>query len=308
MAARSTGHWTITMGMVGVDTKEYTAAKKDEPNLVNMHRQCIEAGTASPLNMLKKCSACQEGPLPTADIVKTFRAEDGSIGIMTDAELKALASEKSNQMEVRAMVPLGKVDPVYLGKPNWLGPVDKSKAKNFFFFQRMLGDKALAAIVSYVDYGHDKVGLIRAAGAGLMLHELYYANEIREFEPAVPSSGFQFSDKEMEFGGRLFAEYTKDWSPEWFAETFIDQHDERVRAFAIARANGGAVPVAAAAPKAPSGDLMAALMASLEQRTPAPMHQPEAEIRPDVQPEERKPAAKAEGKDEKPKGRKTRAA
>src|SRR5262249_40585313 len=100
---------------------------------------------------------------------------------ITDEELKALEGEASKAIEISEFVPLAKVDPIYFEKTYYLGP-DKGGEKAYRLLTDAMSQAGKVALAKFVLRGKENIVLVRAAQKGLMLHTMFFADEVRNFD------------------------------------------------------------------------------------------------------------------------------
>jgi DNA end-binding protein Ku len=66
-----------------------------------------------------------------------------------------------------------------------------------------LAKRNRAAIAQLVTLGKEQLVLIRPYQDGLIMHSLYYANEVRNFAEIATAENVKLSDAEIDFGCRL---------------------------------------------------------------------------------------------------------
>ena len=98
----------------------------------------------------------------------------------TDEELKSLEGEASKVIDIAEFVPLPKVDPIYFEKTYYLGP-DKGGEKAYRLLADAMAKSDRVALATFVMRGKESLVLIRPAQDGLMLHTMYFADEVRDF-------------------------------------------------------------------------------------------------------------------------------
>jgi len=102
--------------------------------------------------------------------------------------------------------------------------------------------------------------LLRPHQGGLMLHTMFYQEEIRE-APALDTNG-HLKEGELKVAHQLIEALAAKWEPEKYHDTF----EENLKKLIKARLEGGEVTAVEKPRKqAPPTDLMAALRQSLEQ-------------------------------------------
>jgi DNA end-binding protein Ku len=108
--------------------------------------------------------------------------------------------------------------------------------------------------------------LIRPYENGLIMHSLYYANEVRNFADIAKADNMKLSDEEIALGANLI----ENMSDGFNLEKYRDEYRERVQAMLEEKSKGGEITIAA--PEAPQRaqiiDLMQALKQSIEKAKP----------------------------------------
>ena len=197
--------------------------------------------------------------VPRQELVKGYEiGRDQHIEI-TAEELKTLESEANQHAEIQEFVALSQVDPVYFEKAYYLGP-DKGAEKVYRLFARALREQQQGAIAKLVMRGKEKLVLVRPTHQDrLMLHTLYYADEVRDrSEISVPE--VQLTEAEVRLAEQVISSRTAEaWEPERYHDTYR----ERVLGLIEEKRQGKATRTSAADSPRPVIDLMEALRQSL---------------------------------------------
>lgn len=244
----------LTWGLVTIPVKSYPAARDERIELVNLHPGCNARVKHEP-----RCTACQA---PVADPVKGYEVGKGTYVLLATEELKALEAEKTKTMELKAFVKAGSVDPVYFGPANYLGPADPAAAKAFLLLRRAMEHTGLMALVQYVQGSREKIGMIRVVPEALMLHEMFYQDEVRTYESQnrIPVPVISISDEETAVATELVALAAGPFD----LSGYVDGYRQRVTELIQARIAGQPAPkLEVKAALAPVVDLMASLKQSL---------------------------------------------
>jgi DNA end-binding protein Ku len=113
--------------------------------------------------------------------------------------------------------------------------------------------------------------LLRPYRKGLILHQVYYANEVRSYDDVELGPDLAFSDAEQQLAARLIEQLSE---PAFAPAKFHDEYADRVRKAAEEKAAGQQITMAPEQPAAQIIDLFEALKQSLrdrgEQKAPAP--------------------------------------
>lgn len=291
MAARAISSSTISFGLVAIPIKLYTSASSEQTRFNMLHSNCGAR--------VKQQYICptHEAVVERNDIVKGFEYARGQYVQFTEEELKALESERTNSVEITEFVPLASVDFVQVEKSYYLGP-DRGGDKPY----RLLGDcmrkLGVVAVGRWAARGKDQLVLIRPYGEeGLVLHQLYYATEVRDFGEIDTGARFTFSDVERDLAEKLVAQLT---SEAFDPSKYDDRYEERVRAAVAEKVAGQEITVAPEAPRAQIIDLFEALkksLADVQERAPARARPPvKAKQAAEATPEKKTAARRVRGK------------
>lgn len=287
MPARAVASGVISFGLVSIPVKLYTAASSEQVRfnmLDSRHGVRIKQQYYSPVD---------NKVLEKEEIIKGFEYARDQFVTFTEEELKTLEADRSNHMEIVEFVPISTFDFVQIEKTYYLG-ADKGGDKAYRLLSEAMRAKEKVAVGRWAARGKEQLVLIRPYKDGLILHQLYYANEVRAFDEANDSATFTFSEKERELAERLIDQLSSD---EFEAEKYKDDYADRVRAAVEQKVAGKEVVVSAEAPRAQIIDLFEALKKSIAEAKKPPQAEPKpkkAEPPPPEEEEAPRPVKKAE--------------
>ncbi|HWA74165.1 MAG TPA: Ku protein [Polyangiaceae bacterium] len=283
MAARAVASGTISFGLVSIPVKLFTAASSEQVSFNMLHKAC---GTRVKMQYI--CPTDNQ-VVERSDTIKGYEHARGQYVLFSEEELKAMEAARDNSIEITEFVPISTVDFVQVEKSYYLGP-DKGGDKAYRLLSEAMSGKDRVAVGRWASRGKEQLVLVRPHGdGGLILHQLFYANEVRAFDEIDTGATFTFSDKERELADRLIDQLTTE---KFEPANYHDSYSDRVRAAVEQKVQGQEITVAPEAPKAQIIDLFEALKKSLE--TAAPPKSTEAEApRP---PKKAETKAKGEGK------------
>ncbi|MGH7824549.1 MAG: Ku protein [Candidatus Binatia bacterium] len=279
MAAHSIGSGTVSFGLVSIPVKLYPSASSQSVSFNLLHAKC-----GNRIKQQRFCPVCNE-VVERDDLVKGYEFAKDQYVRVKDDELKALEGEASQAIEISQFVPLSKVDPVYFEKSYYLG-ADKGGEKAYRLLTNAMDRAGKVALAKFVMRGKENLVLVRPAQNGLMMHTMYFADEVRNFEEIAKGESAKITDAETNLAIRLIDELSRD---EFDPAQFEDEYRERVLDLINKKAEGQEITIAQPeARRAQVIDLMAALKESLDKKTP----------------KEKKPAVRAKGGEtEKPRKR-----
>src|ERR1043165_7924530 len=208
MPAHSIGSGTLSFGLVSIPVKMFTAASSASVSFNQLHEKC-----GSRIRQQLLCPVCNE-VLERSSLVKGYEFAKEQYVRFTEEELKSLEGEASQMIDIVEFVPLADVDPIYFEKSYYLGP-DKGGDKAYRLLSDAMVKSGRVALAQYVMRGKESLVLIRPSGDGLMLHTMYYADEVRDFGEIDKGKDASIKSGELELAERLVAELSaKEFHPE----------------------------------------------------------------------------------------------
>ncbi len=257
MPLHSTGSGTVSFGLVSIPIRMYTAASSESVSFNQLHPKC---GGRVKQQLL--CPTCNE-VVERSTLVKGYEFAKDQYVQFTDEELKALEGEASKMIDIVEFVPLDQVDPIYFEKTYYLGP-DKGGEKAYRLLADAMIQEGRVALAKFVMRGKENLVLIRPAQKGLMLHTMYFADEIRDFGEVEKGEDAKLKPGELELAGRLLAELTNE---KFEPGKYADEYRTRVLEIVESKVEGREVTsLAPQAQRAQVIDLMDALKQSLGKR------------------------------------------
>jgi DNA end-binding protein Ku len=261
MPPHSLGSGTISFGLVSIPIRLYTAASPAGVSFNQLHGVC-----GSRIRQQTFCPKCNK-TVERAELVRGYEFAKDQYVQVKDDELKALEGEASKIIDIAEFVPLSEVDPIYFEKTYYLGP-DKGGEKAYRLLSDAMEKAGQVALAKYVMRGKESLVLIRAAQNGLMLHTMYFADEVRNFDEVDKGQSAKIKEGELDLALQLINGLaTESFSP----ERYTDEYRHRVLGMINQKVEGQEVTVSEpAAPRAQVIDLMEALKESLAKRGVSP--------------------------------------
>ena len=261
MAAHSIASGIISFGLVSVPIKLYTATK---PKSVSFN--LLHAKDKSRLRQQYVCATCGE-VVDRSAMVKGYEYAKDQYAVLNDDELRALEQKSDQSIEIEEFVPISQVDPVYFDKAYLLGP-DKGGQKGYRLLTEAMAKAGRAALAKFSTRGKQQLVLLRQSRDGLMMHSLFYADEVRGFEDIDRGEGVTFKSGELDLAVQLIEQLA---SSSFEPQKYDDEYRKQVLALIEQKVAGQEIAVSPTpAPRAQVIDLMEALKASLAAKQQAP--------------------------------------
>jgi DNA end-binding protein Ku len=257
MPPHSIGSGTISFGLVSIPVKMFTAASSESVSFNQLHPKC-----GGRIKQQLLCPTCNE-IVERNTLVKGYEFAKDQYVQFTEDELKAMEGETSRMIDIAEFVPLAQVDPIYFEKTYYLGP-DKGGEKAYRLLTDAMVKAKRVALAQFCMRGKESLVLIRPALDGLMLHTMYFADEVRDFGEVDKGDSAKIKPGELDLADRLIAELsTEKFRPDQYA----DEYRTRVLAAVEQKVEGKQVTsLAPQAQRTQVIDLMDALKQSLGKR------------------------------------------
>lgn len=253
MAARSIGSGTISFGLVSIPFKLYTATSAKSVSFNMLHKGC-----GSRLKQQLICPV-ENVVVERSDVVKGYEHQRDQYVTFTDEELKSLEAARTGALELQEFVPSSSVDFLYIEKTYFIGP-DKGGDRAYRLLSEALTRNDKLAVGRFSQRGKDNLVIIRPYKKGLILHEAYYADEVRSFDDVETGATFEFKELELDLADKLIEQLEKD---SFDPSRFKDEWAEKVLAAVNQKVAGEEVSTAPEVPKAQIIDLLEALKRSV---------------------------------------------
>jgi DNA end-binding protein Ku len=262
----------ISFGMVSIPVKLYTATEQKDVRFRLLHKK-----DGAPIVEKRFCTL-EDKEVAWEDLARGFEVSKGEFVVLDPEEIEAVEPESASTIEIGDFVELEEIDPIYFEKSYYLGP-DKGGEKAYRLLADAMAKADRVALATFVMRGKESLVLIRPADKGLMLHTMYFADEVRDFGEVEKGEGAKIREGELELAEKLIAELTHD---EFKPEQYKDEYRQRVLDLVNTKVEGKEITTAAApAERAQVIDLMDALKQSLAKRASSPAA-PESERKPPV--------------------------
>ncbi|HEU5190028.1 MAG TPA: Ku protein [Methylomirabilota bacterium] len=269
MPPHSLGSGTISFGLVSIPVKLYSAAVSQNVAFNMLHAKCgsrIKQQTFCPVD---------QTTVERNELVRGYEFAKDQYVRVTDEELKSLEGEDSKVIDIAEFVPLDQVDPIYFEKTYYLGP-DKGGDKAYRLLAETMAKTDRVAVARYIMRGKESLVLIRPAQDGLMLHTMYFADEVRDFGEIEKGKSAKIAEREGELARKLVDELSTD---EFKPDQYKDEYRERVLEMVNKKVEGKEVTLAASeAPRSQVIDLMDALKESLAKRAAGVPRKPPVKV------------------------------
>jgi DNA end-binding protein Ku len=182
--------------------------------------------------------------------------------VIEDEDIKKVAPKTAKVMEIQEFVKSEQVDPVFLESSYYMAP-DEGGEKPYSLLFAALKETKYMGIAKIAMHNREHVVILRPGERGMVLHTMYYADEVKRSEEFRTDSA-NLKDKELALAKMLVESLAGEFEP----EKYRDNYRDNLRKMIKAKIEGHKVVATPEAHVAPVIDIMEALKKSLEMRKP----------------------------------------
>src|SRR6202795_4212549 len=244
------GH--LTFGLISMPVRLFSGARSSGISFNMLHRpdkQRVKQQYICPLENVV---------VERNEIVKGYEFRKDEYIVIEPEEIKKIEPQTAKTMESLEFVKSGDVDPVYFESSYYMLPEEAGR-RPYALLTKALEESEYVAIAKITMHNREYTVFLRPHSGGMMLHTMYYAEEVRQVEGFGAPEG-ELKEAEVKGAHQLSGALATDWDPEKYHDTFQDNLKKLIET----KLEGGKV-VEIDRPKklAPVVDLMAALKQSL---------------------------------------------
>lgn len=247
----------ISFGLISVPVRMFVAAREEHIGFNQIHKTC---GTR-----IKQQLWCptDERVVTRDELAKGYPVGDGTYVMVSDTELHALEAESSETMTILQFVSLDEVDPIYY-ETSYYTVAEEPGRRAYALMMQAMKKMKLGAVAKLTLHQREQVVLVRPYEHGLILHTLYYPEEVREIPEYEEQAASELQDAEVKLAEQFMDALRAPFHPDAFHNTY----QERVEQLIESKGAGGSGPEPEHKKKkmAPVINLMDALRQSLAQK------------------------------------------
>lgn len=260
---RSMWKGAISFGLVNIPIQLYTATQEQAVRFNQLHKVCH-----TPVKYKKFCPTCGV-EVQAEDLVRGFAYDADRYIIVDDEDLATLPLPTLRTIEILNFVQLAEIDPLYFAKAYYIEPQERAE-KAYGLLHRALGETGRIGLAKVALRKKESLAAIRVSGKMLVLHLMYFPDEVRQTTPLRGSSqAAEPTETELRVAKQLVESLSVPFDPSQFRDEYREALLQRIEQ----KAGGASGPVRPhVAADARVDDLLAALEASLQeaQRTRTP--------------------------------------
>jgi DNA end-binding protein Ku len=244
----------LTFGLISMPVRLFSGARGSGISFNMLHRDDLQR--------VKQQYICPaEQKVVTRDeIVKGYEYRKDEYVVIEPEEIKKIEPKTAKAMEILEFVKSSEVDPIYFESSYYMVP-EEAGQRPYALLTKALEESEYYGIAKLTMHNREYTVFLRPHEGGLMLHTMYYADEVRKVKE-FGAPHVELKDQEVKVAHQLIEALADKWDP----EKYHDEFQENLKKLIQTKLEGGEVTEIEKPKKlAPVVDLMAALKQSLAQ-------------------------------------------
>lgn len=222
MALRPLRNATISFGLVSIPVRFYTATKSEDIHFNLLHASC---GTR--VNRKWWCPH-HEKIVESDELIRGYAVTKNKYVTFSDEEMEVLETDDNRALDITEFVDMSEIDPVFYEKAYFLGPAPGG-GKTYKLLALAMKKESKVAVARWVAEGKEHLVVIRPFEKGLILHTMFYADEVRDFA-SIDLEDTAVREKEVQLAEMLISELTEEtFNPMAFKDEYRERLLERIK-------------------------------------------------------------------------------
>ena len=242
----------LTFGLISLPVRLHSGARSSGISFHMLHRDDLQR-----VKQQLICSADGQ-VVERSEIVKGYEFRKGEYVVVEPEEIKKIEPKTAKTMEILEFVQSSDVDPVFFESSYYMLPEEAGR-RPYALLTKALEESEYVAVAKLTMHNREYTVFLRPHEGGMMLHTMYYAEEVRKVE-GFGAPDVELKDAEVKIAHQLIEALAADWDP----EKYHDEFQENLKKLIETKLEGGTVSEVEKPRKlAPVVDLMSALKQSL---------------------------------------------
>ncbi len=242
----------ISFGLITIPIRLFAAARTERVSFNQIHQVC-----GSRIKQQTFCPVCDR-VIERNELVKGYEIEKNQYVIVDDEEIKKIAPESGDTMEILEFVKAEGIDPIYFDTSYFMVAEDAGK-KAYQLLLETMKTSGYSAIAKVAMHQREHTVVVRPHERGLLLHTMYYPEEVREVSEFGNDEKVPIKPQELQLAQKLVEGLASDFD----ISKYHDEYQTRLMSMIDSKRDGLAIAGTAPKKRAAVIDLMQALQKSL---------------------------------------------
>jgi DNA end-binding protein Ku len=204
---------SLTFGLVNIPVELRTAIRSDHISFRLLHEKDL-----SPVKYERICQS-EDKPIPWDEIVKGYEYTKGKFVVLTDADFKTAALERSQTIDILDFVKEDEIDPRYFETPYYLVP-GKGGDKPYALLREAIRKTGSVGIGKIIIRQTQHLAGVKVVGDALVLEIMRFANELVDASEYSFPSREAIRPQELQMAEQLVGNLAEPFDPSRYTDEY----------------------------------------------------------------------------------------
>jgi DNA end-binding protein Ku len=204
---------SLTFGLVNIPVELRTAIRSDHISFRLLHEKDL-----SPVKYERVCQS-EDKPIPWDEIVKGYEYTKGKFVVLTDADFKTAALERSQTIDILDFVKEDEIDPRYFETPYYLVP-GKGGDKPYALLREAIRKTGSVGIGKIIIRQTQHLAGVKVVGDALVLEIMRFANELVDASEYSFPSREAIRPQELQMAEQLVGNLAEPFDPSRYTDEY----------------------------------------------------------------------------------------
>lgn len=242
----------LSFGLVSFPIRLFAAARPEPVHFHMLHKKDL-----SRVREVLYCAA-EDKPLDRAEIVKGYEYEKDRYVVIDPEDLEKIAPPTATVMQIVQFVRMEEIDPIFLETSYYVAP-EEAVSRPYALLLEAMKETKYDAVAKVAMHGREHVVILRPAEHGIVLHTMYFVDELHKANEGKVAKAAKFDKREVDLAKKLIETLAEPFKP----EQFHDEYKQNVEELIEKKRKGQKVTPIRQPKTTPVIDLMQALQQSL---------------------------------------------
>ena len=211
--ARALWKGSIAFGLVNIPVELHTAVRENRPRFRMLH-----AEDKSPVKFERVCA--REGkPVAWEELVKGYEYEKGRFVVLTKADFRAAALEKTRTVDIRNFVNPAEIDDRFFETSYYLLPA-KGGERAYALLREAIRSTERVGIATIVLRDAQHLAALEVIGDAMVLTMMRYADELIDVKEYSFPTAKDVRKPELEMARTLVENLADTWDPAQYTDEY----------------------------------------------------------------------------------------
>jgi len=206
---------SLSFGLVSIPVELHTAVRDHRTKFRMLH-----AKDKSRVRFDRVCVR-EDRPVPWDEIVKGYEYSKGRFVVVTDADFKAAAVEKTRRVDILDFVEADQIDDRFFETPYYLVP-EKSGAHAYALLREAMRASGRTGIASFILRDTQHLAAVEVIEKAIVLTVMRFADELVDLQQFDFPTAKDLRKTELDMAKALVQSLAAEWKPDKYNDQYTD--------------------------------------------------------------------------------------